>query len=169
MAALLCCSVSLLQGWAWTTTSITYTTTSGATATAPAGSVVAWGGGDVNNYNDVYVSTNSAVSWTLIGGVGVAGINSSVQTFTQSAAANSSFLQDDSGACKAYDPAMNLFYVLVSTAAQCSALIAHGLGCVSAHAACCCVAPSLSLSPGRAVRVEIKRCAALARCQHVRH
>ena len=93
----------------------------------------------MNSYNDVYVSTTSATSWTLIGGVGVAGFNSSVQTFTPSAAANSSFVQDDTGACKAYDPAKNLFYVLVSQAAQLSAALTRPLPAarLSSHAARC--------------------------------
>ena len=104
-------SPRILQGWAWPTQSISYTPLGSTTAvlsTANA-TVFAWGG---SFYNDTYVSTNYGVSWSLVAGVGVSG--TSPLTYTN-APTPASFTEDDDGACKAYDPLRNEFYVLDQT------------------------------------------------------
>ena len=105
----------IIQGWAWTTTTISYTLLNGTSGMAPVNSLVTWGGGDIMSYNDIYLSLDKGNTFNLIGGVGVSGINSSNLTYINSAHNVNNFAQDDTGACKAYDPYQGYFYIFDET------------------------------------------------------
>ena len=108
-------SPRILQGWAFITRSVAYQLTNGTSGVAPPGSLVTWGGGDAVSYNDIYLSLDRGQTFNLIGGVGVTGPNSTALTYTPSPHNANNFVQDDSGACKAYDPYQSLFYVFDET------------------------------------------------------
>ena len=89
----------ILQGWAFPTTSLTYTAASGSTTTVPGSNtnVIAWGGGV---YNDTYISTDAGVSWTLIGGVAAYTNNATGKTAYTTSPHPASFNCDDDDCCK---------------------------------------------------------------------
>ena len=126
----------ILQGFAFPSQTVRYTiNNTGSTATAAPGvnTIVAWGGSAKSSpstrpqtFNDVYISTDGAQTWKLIGGQaatvpagmslnvslnGNAYVFSNATNTTGALIAAQPFYADDADSCKFYDKASNTYFV----------------------------------------------------------